>query len=163
MSRAAQRGLVLPTSLIFLLMLLLLSGASLQTASLQEKIVASQHLGNRSLQKAEAVLRSAESSLRVPGDMLPDCLYCLPPPESFKVDRAGVQGGSGLPWLATAGGYYLIQKLGQSDVPVSRPPNCPASGPMTLHRITAVAVQGRSRTVLETIYADCRIMWRQLQ
>ncbi|MFS2159864.1 pilus assembly protein PilX [Pseudomonas sp. Pseusp122] len=163
MSRVAQLGLALPVSLIFLLVLLLLSGASLQTATLQEKIVASQHLANRSLQKAEAVLRNAEATLRAPGDVLPDCLYCLPPPESFKVDRAGPQGGSGLPWLATADGYYLIQNLGQSDVPASRPPNCPASGPMTLYRITAVAVQGRSRTVLETIYGACRIMWRQLQ
>jgi hypothetical protein len=34
---------------------------------------------------------------------------------------------------------------------------------MTLYRITAVAVQGRSRSVLESIFGGCRIMWRQLQ
>jgi len=162
MSRATQRAVVLPVSLIFLLMLALLTGASLQNATLQEKMVASQHQRNQSFQKAEAVLRSAESSLRS-GFAPADCTYCLPPPESFKVNRAGVQGGSGLPWLATSSGYYLIQKLGQSEVPVSRPPNCPTSAPMTLYRITAVAVQGRSRSVLESIFGGCRIMWRQLQ
>lgn len=162
MSRATQRAVVLPVSLIFLLMLALLTGASLQNATLQEKMVASQHQRNQSFQKAEAVLRSAESSLRS-GFAPADCTFCLPPPESFKVNRAGVQGGSGLPWLATSSGYYLIQKLGESEVPVSRPPNCPASISMTLYRITAVAIHGRSRSVLETIYGGCRIMWRQLQ
>lgn len=162
MNRAAQRAVVLPVSLIFLLMLALLTGASLQNAALQEKMVASQHQRNQSFQKAEAVLRSAESSLRS-GFAPADCTYCLPPPESFKVNRAGGQGGSGLPWLATSSGYYLIQKLGESEAPVSRPPNCPVGGPMTLYRITAVAIHGRSRSVLETIYGGCRIMWRQLQ
>lgn len=162
MNRAAQRAVALPVSLIFLLILALLTGASLQNATLQEKMVASQHQRNQSFQQAEVVLRSAESALRS-GFAPVDCTYCLPPPESFKVDRAGVQGGSGLPWIATPSGYYLIQKLGASDTPVSRPPNCPVSGPMTLYRVTAVAIHGRSRSVLETMDGGCRIMWRQLQ
>lgn len=162
MNRAAQRALALPVSLLFLLILALLAGASLQNATLQEKMVASQYQRNQSFQKAEVVLRNAETLLRS-GFTAADCTYCLPPPESFKVNRAGVQGGSGLPWLATPSGYYLIQKLGLSETPVSRPPNCPVAGPMTLHRITAVAIHGRSRSVLETLHGGCRVMWRQLQ
>jgi type IV pilus assembly protein PilX len=157
--------MALIVSLVFLLLLTLLGVSSMQNASLQEKMAGSVSLRNLSFQTAEAVLRLGESSIQNPTFTLAVCninnnnLTCLPPPESAKVTSTGVYTGtgpsSGLPWLAAGTGFYLVQNLGTTGSPVTTPPSCQSSSSFTLYRVTAVATQGTSTTVLESIYAKC--------
>lgn len=149
---ARQRGMVLLVSLVFLLLLTLLGISSMQNATLQEKMAGSVTLRNQSFQKAEAALRLGESSIKVAGYTLAKCTNCAPPAESATLTAAGV-GASGVSWLAAGGGFYGIQNLGTTATPVNRPPIC--TGTVTLYRVTSVAIQGTSRTVLESIYANC--------
>ncbi|EKG40655.1 MULTISPECIES: pilus assembly PilX family protein [Pseudomonas] len=149
---ARQRGMVLLVSLVFLLLLTLLGISSMQNATLQEKMAGSVTLRNQSFQKAEAALRLGESSIKVAGYTLAKCTNCAPPAESATLTVAGV-GASGVSWLAAGGGFYGIQNLGTTATPVNRPPIC--TGTVTLYRVTSVAIQGTSRTVLESIYANC--------
>jgi len=160
-SRSKQSGMALIVSLVFLLLLTLLGVSSMRNASLQEKMAGSVSLRNLSFQTAEAVLRLGESSIQNSGFSLAVCsnATCLPPPESAKITSAGVYSGagssSGLPWLAAGNGFYLIQNLGTTGSPVTTPPSCQSSSSFTLYRVTAVAIQGTSTTVLESIYAKC--------
>ncbi|KFE47402.1 pilus assembly protein PilX [Pseudomonas syringae] len=150
---ARQGGMVLLVSLVFLLLLTLLGISSMQNATLQEKMAGSVTLRNQSFQKAEAALRLGESSIKVAGYTLAKCTNCAPPAESATLTAAGV-GASGVSWLAAGGGgFYGIQNLGTTATPVNRPPIC--TGTVTLYRVTSVAIQGTSRTVLESIYANC--------
>ncbi|WP_017709015.1 pilus assembly PilX family protein [Pseudomonas syringae] len=149
---ARQRGMVLLVSLVFLLLLTLLGISSMQNATLQEKMAGSVQVRNLSFQAAEAVLRRGESSIKVVGYTLAKCTNCLPPAESTTLTAAGV-GASGVSWLAAPGGFYGVQNLGTTATPISRPPTC--TGTVTLYRVTSVAIQGTSRTVLESIYANC--------
>ncbi|EPM49228.1 pilus assembly PilX family protein [Pseudomonas syringae] len=149
---ARQRGMVLLVSLVFLLLLTLLGISSMQNATLQEKMAGSVQIRNLSFQAAEAVLRRGESSIKVVGYTLAKCTNCLPPAESTTLTAAGV-GASGVSWLAAPGGFYGVQNLGTTATPISRPPTC--TGTVTLYRVTSVAIQGTSRTVLESIYANC--------
>lgn len=144
--------MVLLVSLVFLLLLTLLGISSMQNATLQEKMAGSVTLRNQSFQKAEAALRLGESSIKVAGYTLAKCTNCAPPAESATLTAAGV-GASGVSWLAAGGGFYGIQNLGTTATPVNRPPIC--TGTVTLYRVTSVAIQGTSRTVLESIYANC--------
>ncbi|KPB51665.1 Type IV pilus assembly protein PilX [Pseudomonas coronafaciens pv. oryzae] len=48
---------------------------------------------------------------------------------------------------------FGIQNLGTTATPIRRPANC--TGSVTMYRVTAIAIQGTSRTVLESIYANC--------
>lgn len=160
--RSGQTGMALIVSLVFLLLLTLLGVSSMQNASLQEKMAGSVSLRNLSFQTAEAVLRLGESSIQNPTFTLAVCNNnptCLPPPESAKVTSTGVYTGtgasSGLPWLAAGTGFYLVQNLGTTGSPVTTPPSCQSSSSFTLYRVTAVATQGTSTTVLESIYAKC--------
>jgi type IV pilus assembly protein PilX len=155
-----QSGMALIVSLVFLLLLTLLGVSAMQTASLQEKMAGSVSLRNQSFQAAEAVLRLGESSIQTSTFALAACgTPCLPPPESGKVKAAGVYSGagqsSGLAWLAAGTGFYLIQNLGTKGAPVTTPASCQAATSFTLYRVTAVASQGTSTTVLESIYAKC--------
>ncbi|WP_024678098.1 MULTISPECIES: pilus assembly PilX family protein [Pseudomonas syringae group] len=152
---ARQRGMVLLVSLVFLLLLTLLGISSMQNATLQEKMAGSVQIRNLSFQAAEAVLRRGESSIKVVGYTLAKCTNsttCAPPAESTTLTAAGV-GASGVNWLAAPGGFYGVQNLGTTATPISRPPTC--TGTVTLYRVTSVAIQGTSRTVLESIYANC--------
>ncbi|MCL6308437.1 PilX N-terminal domain-containing pilus assembly protein [Pseudomonas syringae] len=151
---ARQRGMVLLVSLVFLLLLTLLGISSMQNATLQEKMAGSVTLRNQSFQKAEAALRLGESSIKMTGFTMAKCTTasCAPPAESTSLTTAGV-GASGVNWIAAAGGFYGIQNLGTTATPVNRPPIC--TGTVTLYRVTSVAIQGTSRTVLESIYANC--------
>ncbi|WP_044423907.1 pilus assembly PilX family protein [Pseudomonas savastanoi] len=150
---ARQGGMVLLVSLVFLLLLTLLGISSMQNATLQEKMAGSVTLRNQSFQTAEAALRLGESSIKVAGYTLAKCTNCAPPAESTTLTAAGV-GASGVSWLAAAGGgFYGVQNLGTTATPVNRPPIC--TGTVTLYRVTSVAIQGTSRTVLESIYANC--------
>ncbi|GFM51962.1 pilus assembly protein PilX [Pseudomonas cichorii] len=148
--------MVLLVSLVFLLLLTLLGISSMQNATLQEKMAGSVALRNQSFQKAEAALRLGESSIRVVGFTLAKCTTnatCAPPAESTTLTAAGTNGTSGVSWVAAGGGFYGIQNLGTTATPIKRPPTC--TGTVTLYRVTSVAIQGTSRTVLESIYANC--------
>jgi type IV pilus assembly protein PilX len=159
-----QRGAVLIITLVFLLLVTLLATSSMQNATLQEKVAGSLQLRSASFQTAEAVLRAGEATVLAPGFDLPECaspVACVPPPEALTLSGSGSGGASGVSWVASSGGVYGIQHLGQTDDPVK--PGKP--GEMSpLYRVTAVVVQGSSRTVLESIHTrERRIMWRQRQ
>jgi len=158
----AQRGAVLIVSLVFLLMLTLLATSSMQNATLQEKVASSLTLRHESFQRAETVLRSAEATVIAPGFSLPECstpATCLPPMEALTRSVAGSGGASGMSWVESLGGFYGIQHLGQTEDPVG----AGERGEFRrLYRVTAVGLQGSTRTVLESIHTDKeRVMWRQ--
>jgi type IV pilus assembly protein PilX len=160
-----QRGMVLLTSLIFLLLLTFLGLSSLQNATLQEKMAGSLKLRNESFQAAEAALRAGESALR--GSALEPCtslVTCAPPAEALTLTTAGHHPASGVTWVAVNGGLYGLQNFGKTLGPVNVTQENEAEQPWTLYRITAVGLQGNARTVLESVYAaDRRITWRQIQ
>jgi type IV pilus assembly protein PilX len=158
----AQRGAVLIVSLVFLLMLTLLATSSMQNATLQEKVAGSLALRHESFQRAETVLRSAEATVLAPGFSLPECstpATCLPPMEALTRSAAGSGGASGVRWVASFGGFYGIQHLGRTE----NPAGAGERGEFRrLYRVTAVGLQGSTRTVLESIHTDKeRVMWRQ--
>jgi type IV pilus assembly protein PilX len=160
-----QGGAVLLTSLIFLLLLTFIGLSSLQNASLQEKMAGSLKLRNESFQTAEAALRVGESAL---SKALPEpCTTptsCAPPAEALTITRAGRHPTSAVTWIASNGGLYALQNIGNSSDPVNVPRGESDPESWTLYRITGVGLQGNARTVLESIYAaDRRITWRQLQ
>lgn len=152
-----QRGMALLVSLIFLLLLTMLGIASMQSATLQEKMAGSVTLRNTSFQTAEAVLRLGETAIMASNFSMTKCSSpdnCLPPTDSTTVTAAGT-GASGVLWVAAGGGFYAIQNLGPTLTPIQRPPTCQTGSSVTLYRVTAVVIQGASRTVLESIYANC--------
>lgn len=152
-----QRGMALLVSLIFLLLLTMLGIASMQSATLQEKMAGSVTQRNTSFQTAEAVLRLGETAITAKNFNMTQCTSpanCLPPAESTSLTTAGT-GASGVLWVAAGDGFYAIQNLGITLAPISRPPTCQPSGSVTMYRVTAVAILGASRTVLESIYANC--------
>ena len=155
--RDTQRGAVLLVSLVFLLLLTLLGVSSMQNATLQEKMAGSVTMRNVSFQTAEAALRLGESAIQVTGYTLAKCGVgkCVPPVESITVSSAGNNGTSGVTWVAVTNGFYGIQNLGTTTAPINRPPNCSVGSSVTLYRVTAVGVKGNSKTVLESIYANC--------
>lgn len=150
-----QRGMVLLVSLVFLLLLTLLGISSMQNATLQEKMAGSVAVRNLSFQKAEAALRMGESAIKVKGYTLAKCnsaVRCAPPAESATIRAGGVNGTSGVDWIVAGDGFYGIQNLGTTAMPIIKP-NC--SGTVTMYRVTSVATHGTSTTVLESIYASC--------
>ncbi|MBD8570281.1 MULTISPECIES: pilus assembly PilX family protein [Pseudomonas syringae group] len=152
-----QGGMVLLVSLVFLLLLTLLGISSMQNATLQEKMAGSVVVRNQSFQLAESALRLGESAIKSKTVSPAVCsgAACAPPAESTTVTAAGV-GASGVTWTSAAGGgFYAVQNLGNTLTPIKWPSNC-SSTVATLYRVTAVAIQnGTSRTVLESIYANC--------
>jgi len=158
----AQRGAVLVVSLVFLLLLTLLATSSAQNATLQEKMASSQAMRDASFQAAESVLRAGEGRVRDSGFSQQQCsspVACLPPPEALTRSSAGAGGASGVTWVASAGGLFGIQALGESDDAMG---SGQADQPQRLYRVTAIGIQGAFRTVLESIHTDeKRIMWRQ--
>ncbi|MDB6142328.1 MAG: pilus assembly protein PilX [Pseudomonas sp.] len=167
MNTQHQCGMVLLTSLIFLLLLTLIGLSSLQNATLQEKMAGSLKLRNESFQAAEAALRVGESALR--SVFLEPCTTlttCAPPAEALTVTTAGRNPTSGVTWVAVNGGFYALQNFGKTRDPVNvvRESEADEPEPWTLYRITGVGLRGNSRTVLESVYAaDRRITWRQIQ
>ncbi|WP_240356773.1 PilX N-terminal domain-containing pilus assembly protein [Pseudomonas sp. 15A4] len=163
MKMNAQRGAVLIVSLVFLLLLTLLATSSMQNATLQEKVAGTLKLRDASFQSAETALRIAEARIVATGFSLPACsspAKCVPPPEALTLSNSGTSGPSGVNWVATRGGFYGIQHVGQTDQPAGG-----ADGQLwTLYRVTAIGIQGDSRTVLESIHTqERRVMWRQRQ
>jgi type IV pilus assembly protein PilX len=161
----SQRGTVLLTSLIFLLLLTFVGLSSLQNATLQEKMAGSLKLRNESFQAAESALRIGETALV--GTLPEACTTlatCAPPAEALTVTNAGRHPISGVTWVAINGGLYALQNIGETIDPANVPQKESDPESWTLYRITGVGLQGNSRTVLESVYAaDRRITWRQIQ
>ncbi|OUM05364.1 pilus assembly protein PilX [Pseudomonas syringae] len=152
---ARQRGMVLLVSLVFLLLLTLLGISSMQNATLQEKMAGSVTVRNVSFQAAEAQLRLGESSIMKPDFSMASCTPpagCAPPADSTTVLNPGM-GTSGVNWIGTSAAMFGIQNLGTTATPIRSPANC--TGSVTMYRVTAIAIQGTSRTVLESIYGNC--------
>lgn len=162
----AQRGTVLIVSLVFLLLLSMLGLSSLQNATLQEKMAGSLNLRQSAFHSAESVLRAGEAQVKATGFALPVCgsvTACAPPPEAFSVSGAGAAGGSGVTWLAVEGGFYALQHFAKTDDPANVR-LVDGKTERSLYRVTAVAIQGDARTVLETVHTDQRrVLWRQRQ
>lgn len=162
----AQRGTVLIVSLVFLLLLSMLGLSSLQNATLQEKMAGSLNLRQAAFHSAESVLRAGEAQVKATGFTLPVCgsvTACAPPPEAFSVSGAGAAGGSGVKWVAVEGGFYALQHFAKTDDPINVRPVGDKTE-WTLYRVTAVAIQGDARTVLESVHTEQRrILWRQRQ
>lgn len=159
-----QRGVVLIVSLVFLMLLTLLGTSSMQNATLQEKVAGGLGLRDVSFQLAEALLRTAEASVSTPGFSQPECstpLTCLPPAEALTLSAGGAGGASGVRWVASSGGLFGIQHLGQTEDPAGM---VDPVEPQALYRVTAIGIHGTARTVLESIHTgERRIMWRQRQ
>ncbi|TDV65791.1 PilX N-terminal domain-containing pilus assembly protein [Pseudomonas sp. LP_7_YM] len=157
-----QRGAVLIVSLVFLMLLTLLATSSMQNATLQEKAAGGLVLRDASFQLAETVLRTAETEVLMPGFSHSRCstpVTCLPPPEALSLTAGGRGRASGVNWLASNGGFFGIQYLGETEDPAAAPDQ---PQPQKLYRVTAIGVQGTSRTVLESIHTgERRILWRQ--
>lgn len=166
-----QAGMVLLFSLVFLLLLSLIGLSSMQAVVAQQKMAASFWHRNQSLQSAESGLRFGEWSIRRSGVGLPPCtspVTCAPPEEALTVMNAGTHPVSAITWVAIKGGLYGVQSLGAGVGIV----HLPALTPAALYRVTAVGLNGQSRTVLESVYARVdgeggsrfrRVSWRQLQ
>jgi type IV pilus assembly protein PilX len=165
-SLSAQRGATLILSLVFLLLLTMLGVSSMQNATLQERMATSLQMRQSSFQLAESVLRAGEARVRSAGFVLPTCEpveRCGPPPEALTLTDAGSGGDSTVNWVAVDGGFYGLQNFAAATHPVGVEPANDAT-PWTLYRITAVAIRGGARTVLESVSTDQRrIMWRQRQ
>ena len=147
-----QRGMALLFSLVFLLLLTLVGISSMQNATLQEKMAGSVTFRNTSFQTAEAALRTGESAVQQSTYVLAVCttnVTCAPPPESATVAVAGSGGASGVNWIAAGNGFYGVQNLGTTMTAVNVPSNTSA----TLYRVTAVAINGNSRSIVESVYA----------
>jgi type IV pilus assembly protein PilX len=156
-----ERGAVLIVSLVFLLMLSMLASSSMQNATLQEKVAGSLRQRNASFQLAEAVLRGAEAQVGAPGFSLPQCTTattCVPPPEAMTLTGGGSGGASGVNWTATPHGLHGVQYLGQTEALAGS-----IQGQLRdVYRVTAIGIQGTSRTVLESLHTgERRVMWRQ--
>ncbi|YCA01571.1 PilX N-terminal domain-containing pilus assembly protein [Pseudomonas sp. AK106] len=163
MNMNPRRGAVLIVSLVFLLLLTLLATSSMQNATLQEKVAGTLKRRDASFQSAETALRIAESNILSSGFSLLACsspARCLPPPEALTLSKSGTGGASGVDWVATRGGFYGIQHVGQTD----QPPGGGDGQFRILYRVTAIGIEGDSRTVIESIHTEeRRVMWRQRQ
>jgi len=165
--------MTLLVSLVFLLLLTLIGISSMQNATLQEKMAGSLTWRNTSFQAAEAVLRIGESVVQRATYDLAMCtthVTCAPPVESATLSAAGTNAVSGVNWIATGNGFYGVQNLGATVLAA----NLPVGTSATLYRVTAVAISGSSRSIVESIQANARnpgeagggsrrIMWRQIQ
>ena len=152
MTPFSQRGMALLVSLVFLLLLTMIGISSMQNATLQEKMAGSVSLHNQSFQTAEAALRVGESAVQLDSYSLAVCsttTQCAPPAESSTVKAAGLNSTSGVTWIASGNGFYGVQNIGVARTAV----NVPSNSSATLYRVTAVGIAGRSRSVVESIYA----------
>ena len=110
-------------------------------------------LRNQSFQLAEATLRIGESAVQLPTYTQAVCgstAQCAPPAESATLTAPGVNGSSGVNWIAVGGGFYGVQNIGTTTGAINIPSNTSA----TLYRVTAVGIVGNNiRSVVESIYA----------
>lgn len=155
-SMKKQSGMALFVSLVFLLLLTIIGVASMQNASVQEKMAGNIKLKNETFQLAERALREGENNVIALGkaemlDMCSDCTGdgCRVPDISGALSEAS---GTCDVWRAAATGntFYQLQRLGTSTAAAK----VLSGSSVVLFRVTAVSYQGNSRTALESIYAQ---------
>lgn len=152
-----QSGVALFISLIFLLLLTIISVSGMKSAALQEKMAGNTRYKTISFQYAEAGLREGESVIAASNAAggLASCTVCngnnCRTPE-FK--GAGERNGNNVcgTWRMSSDGNSLfqIQKLGNSSAAINMDPGVS----VTLYRVTAVATVSDITTALESIYAQ---------
>ncbi|PAU85658.1 pilus assembly protein PilX [Pseudomonas sp. WN033] len=156
---ARQRGAALVASLVFLLLLSLISSAGIQMSTLQERMAANSRQRHDGFQAAEAGLRRVEDLLRsevLNNRPLPapcQAETCELAPQVLDLDA---QGLAGIGWRQlehdqSVNGvqlWYQVYSLGESLVPVKAPGEAPAH----LYRVVVVGLSGNTRIVLESMY-----------
>ncbi len=161
---AGQRGSALIVSMVFLLLLTLVSVAGIQSSASQERMAANVKLKSDSLQAAESALRIVQQQLALAANdnkPLPNpCrgASCNTVDAAFDVDSDSTPGAG---WvqiptsLATNNMqvWYRITGLGETLAPASTANARPSyEGPGNLYRIVVVSFRGFTRTVLESVY-----------
>ena len=170
-NRAAQRGLSLVTTLLFMVAALMLGVSVLSVNVMQERTIGNTKDRDLALQAAEAALREAERDLVTNGSgftFKDDCEsgLCTPPsqravPSSLPVDQAaGFSWDSGRLAPAFPGvnaqARYVIEKVGNLGAPSGESmklgvaPGATGTG----YRVTARAFGAREETVviLQSMY-----------
>tara|TARA_R110000796_G_scaffold241303_2_gene362703 strand:+ start:22745 stop:23284 length:540 start_codon:yes stop_codon:yes gene_type:complete len=162
--RSLQAGSALIFSLVFLLLLTLVSVTGITSATHQERMAANTKHKNDSLQAAEAGLQLIFRQLaQAAGDNKPLPLPChgadcALPPALFDIDASGAPGPGWVQIPASVDTnqmqvWYRITALGQALAPANiLNADPPYEGPGNLYRVVVVSFRGSTRTVLEGIY-----------
>lgn len=159
-----QQGSALMVSLVFLLLLTLVSVAGIRSSTSQERMAANLKLKSDSLQAAESALRhiqhlvaeAADSNKPLPAPC--QGAACNLPAAAFDVEAVGAPGDGWvqLPTSAQTNHmqvWYRITSLGQALAPANTAnANPPYEGAGNLYRIVVVSFSGTTRTVLESVY-----------
>ena len=180
--RAAQRGLSLVTTLMFMVAALVLGVSVLGVSVMQERIVGNTKDRDLAFQAAEAALRDAEADIAAnfnPATSFADNCnlgLCTAPTQRASVSPLPVDQQAGFSWTTAAqvrtyGQYtgapalpgvsrapvYVIEKLGNLGTPAGESVvlGAEVTAPGVGYRITARAAGGRAETVvtLQSIYA----------
>lgn len=108
----AQKGSSLIICMLFLLLLTIMGISSMQSSTLQEKMVGNALEDNRALQAAEAALRAGEAAVQASSASFTGTSdHTLP---AAGVAPAG-SGWASVTVSGTAGGYYHVQKLSYAN------------------------------------------------
>jgi type IV pilus assembly protein PilX len=143
-----SRGMALLVCLIFLLLLTIVGVASMQNATLQEKMAGNIKLKNESFQYAEAGLREGEA-LVTSSTTIQSCSESTTLPDLAAVTTGGTVACNR--WIAASDGNsaFWIQKI--TTAPAAW--GIPTGTNVTLYRVTATATVGNSTSTVESIYA----------
>lgn len=162
--RSQQHGSALIVSLVFLLLLTLVSVAGIGSSTSQERMAANVKLKSDSLQAAESALRIVQQQVALAAASnkpLPNpCsdIGCNIIDSAFDIDSAGSPGAGWVQLPASAATnntqvWYRITSLGESLAPANTANASPSyEGPANLYRIVVVSFIGSTRTVLESVY-----------
>lgn len=170
--RKRQRGAVLITSLLILLILTLIGVAALTTTTLQERMAGNARGRNIAFQAAEAALRDGEADVlnNRPSGFDGTCTngLCLPSTngtpvwESFNWANwrtyGQYTGSAQLPGLTTAEQpRYIIEKLPLATPPgsmMNQPNSYGSAGGLQYYRVTARGTDagGKSVVVVQSVY-----------
>tara|TARA_R110001599_G_scaffold30385_2_gene102255 strand:+ start:21787 stop:22323 length:537 start_codon:yes stop_codon:yes gene_type:complete len=159
-----QRGSALIVSLVFLLLLTLVSVTGIRSSTSQERMAGNLRLKTDSLQAAESALRDIQRQLAQAAENnkpLPNpCAGALCNTEAAAFDLdSNVAPGPGWVQIPTSPAtnnmqvWYRITSLGETLAPAKMASrNPPYEGSGNLYRIVVVTFSGTTRTVLESVY-----------
>ncbi|MFT6430835.1 MAG: type IV pilus assembly protein PilX [Halopseudomonas sp.] len=159
-----QQGSALIVSLVFLLLLTLVSVAGIKSSTGQERMAANVKLKIDSFQAAESALRLIQHQLALAtsnNKPLPKpCTgaSCNTNDAVFDLDSTGTPGAGWvqIPRSAAINNmevWYRITSLGETLAPANTvSANTAYEGPGNLYRIVVVSFLGSTRTVLESVY-----------
>lgn len=164
-----QQGSALIVSLVFLLLLTLVSVAGIRSSTSQERMAGNLKLKTDSLQAAESALRDIQRQLaQAAGNNKPlpnPCadVTCNTVDAAFDLDSTGAPGAGWvqIPTSAATNNmqvWYRITSLGETLAPANTANrNPPYEGAGNLYRIVVVTFSGPTRTVLESVYVHYAI------